>query len=116
MTCPKGRGGAAGVIETYPSQIENYINITAAYTALGDFEKALPFAQKAVQMQPEASFAAENLLSTYVGLNRMNDARAEMERANKLGLDTSTLDRTLRMQTYFCRASPMKGDSGPRRW
>ena len=52
-------------------------------------------------MQPEDAIAAENLLSTYVGLNRMSDARAEMERAQKLGLDTSTLDRTVRLQTFF---------------
>ena len=88
-------------IQTYPTQIDNFINITAAYTALGDFAKALPFAEKAVQMQPEDAIAAENLLSTYVGLNRMSDARAEMERAQKLGLDTSTLDRTVRLQTFF---------------
>jgi tetratricopeptide (TPR) repeat protein len=88
-------------IQTYPSQIENYINITSAYTALGDFAKALPFAEKAVQMQPEDSIAAENLLSTYAGLNRMSDARAEMERADKLGLDKSTLDRQIHMQIYF---------------
>jgi serine/threonine protein kinase/tetratricopeptide (TPR) repeat protein len=88
-------------IQTYPAQIDSVINITAAYSSLGDFAKALPFAEKAVQMQPEDSIAAENLLSTYVGLNRMSDARAEMERAKKLGLDTSTLDRTVRMQTFF---------------
>ncbi len=88
-------------IQTYPAQIDSVINITAAYSSLGDFAKALPFAEKAVQMQPEDSIAAENLLSTYVGLNRMSDARAEMGRAKKLGLDTSTLDRTVRMQTFF---------------
>ena len=93
-------------IQTYPNQIDNYINITAAYSALGDFAKALPFAVKSVQMQPEDSIAAENLLSVYVGLNRMSDARAEMERASKLGLDTSTLDRTVRMQTYFLLGEP----------
>ncbi len=93
-------------IQTYPNQIDNYINITAAYSALGDFAKALPFAVKSVQMQPEDSIAAENLLSVYVGLNRMSDARAEMERASKLGLDTSTLDRTVHMQTYFLLGEP----------
>ncbi len=93
-------------IQTYPTQIDNYININAAYTALGDFAKALPFAEKAVEMQPEDSIAAENLLSTYIGLNRMSDARAEMERADKLGLDTSTLDRTVRLQTYFLLGEP----------
>src|ERR1700677_5140242 len=93
-------------IQTYPSQIDNYININAAYSALGDFAKALPFAVKPVQMQPEDSIAAENLLSTYVGLNRMSDARAEIERAGKLGLDTTTLDRTVRMQAYFLLGEP----------
>ncbi len=31
-------------IQTYPTQMDNYINITAAYTAFGEFAKALPFA------------------------------------------------------------------------
>jgi tetratricopeptide (TPR) repeat protein len=93
-------------IQTYPTQIDNYINITAAYSALGDFAKSLPFAEKAVEMQPEDSIAAENLLSAYIGLNRMNDARAEMERADKLGINTSTLDRTVRLQTYFLLGEP----------
>jgi serine/threonine protein kinase/Flp pilus assembly protein TadD len=93
-------------IQTYPTQVDNYINITAAYSALGEFTKALPFAEKAVQMQPEDSIAAENLLSAYLGLNRMNDARAEMDRADKLGINTSTLDRTVRLQTYFLLGEP----------
>jgi serine/threonine protein kinase/Tfp pilus assembly protein PilF len=95
-------------IQAYPSQVDSVINITAAYSALGDFVKSLPFAEKAVQMQPEDSIAAENLLSSYVGLNRMNDARTEMERADKLGLDTSTLDRTVRLQAYFLLGEPLE--------
>jgi eukaryotic-like serine/threonine-protein kinase len=93
-------------IQTYPSQIDNYINITAAYVAIGDFEKALPYAQKAVQMQPEDSIAAENLLGIYNGLNRMDDARAEMERAIKAGLNTGTLDYSSHLQTYFLLGEP----------
>jgi serine/threonine protein kinase/tetratricopeptide (TPR) repeat protein len=93
-------------IQTYPTQVDNYINITAAYTALGDFAKALPFAEKAVQMEPEDSIAAENMLGAYIGLNRMNDARAEMDRADKLGINTTTPDRTVRLQTYFLLGQP----------
>ena len=93
-------------IQTYPGQIDSYINITAAYSALGDFAKALPFAEKAVEMQPEDSIGAENLLGIYLGLNRMADARTEMERARKLGLDTSTLDRMIQLQTYFLLGEP----------
>jgi len=73
---------------------------------LGEFEKALPFAEKAVQMQPEDSIAAENLLSATSAWNRMNDARVEMDRADKLGINTSTLDRVVRLQTYFLLGEP----------
>ena len=93
-------------IQTYPAQVDSYINITAAYSALGEFEKALPFARKAVEMQPEDSIAAENMLSIYLGLNQINEARAEMERAQKLGLDTSTLDLTGHLLTYFLLGQP----------
>jgi eukaryotic-like serine/threonine-protein kinase len=93
-------------IQTYPSQVDSYINITAAYTALGEFQKAIPFASKAVEMQPEDSIAAENMLGIYLGMNQMPEAKAEMERAQKLGLDTSTLDLTGHMQTYFLLGEP----------
>jgi serine/threonine protein kinase/Tfp pilus assembly protein PilF len=93
-------------IQTYPSQVDSYINITAAYTALGEFPKALPFARKAVEMQPEDSIAAENMLGIYLGLNQIPEAKAEMERAQKLGLDTSTLDLTGHLQTYFLLGEP----------
>ena len=45
-------------------------------------------------------------LSAYIGLNRMNDARAEMDRADKLGINTSTLDATVRLQLYFLLGQP----------
>ncbi len=93
-------------IQTYPGQVDSYINITAAYSLLGQFDKALPYARKSVEMQPEDSIAAENMLETYLGLNRMADARTEVERARKLGLDTSTLDLTGHLLTYFLLGEP----------
>src|SRR6202020_3079758 len=48
---PKVINASQESIQTYPTQIDNYINITAAYSALGDFAKALPFAENAVEMQ-----------------------------------------------------------------
>ena len=50
-------------IQTYPAQLDSYININVAYQTLGQFEKALPYAQKAVEMQPEDAIASENLLT-----------------------------------------------------
>ena len=57
-------------------------------------------------MQPEQSIASGNLLQDYLGLNRMADARTEMEQARKLGLDTSTLFRMVELQTYFLLGEP----------
>jgi len=39
-------------------------------------------------------------------LNRMTDARTEMERERKLAIDTSTLARQVELQTYFVLGEP----------
>jgi tetratricopeptide (TPR) repeat protein len=93
-------------IQTYPGQVDNYININAVYSALGQYEKALPYGLKAVELQPEDSIASENLIADYIGLNRMADARTELERARKLGLNTSTTDLVTRMQVFFLLNEP----------
>ena len=93
-------------LQTYPGQIDSYINITAAYSILGQFDKAIPYAQKAVLMQPEDAIAAENLLQMYLGLNRLTEARTEMERARSLGLDTSAQYLISPLQTYLLLGEP----------
>ncbi len=103
---PKVIEALQDAIQTYPGQVDSYINLNAAYVALGQFDKALPYALKPVQMQPEDSIAAENLLANYLGLNQMAEARTEMERARKLGLDTSALDLMGHVQTYFLLGEP----------
>jgi eukaryotic-like serine/threonine-protein kinase len=93
-------------IQTYPGQVDNYININSTYGTLGQYEKALPYGQKSVELQPEDSIASENLIADYIGLNRMADARTELERARKLGLNTSTTDLVTRMQVFFLLNEP----------
>ena len=93
-------------IQTYPSQLYNYINIQVAYSVLGQYDKGLPYAQKAVELQPEDSIAAENLLTDYIALNRMTEARTELERARRLGLDVSTEDLITHLAAYFLMGEP----------
>jgi serine/threonine protein kinase/Tfp pilus assembly protein PilF len=93
-------------IQTYPGQLYNYININVAFTSLGQYEKGLPYAQKAVELQPEDSIAAENLLTDYIALNRMAEARTELERARKMGLDVSTDDLITHLAAYFLLGEP----------
>jgi serine/threonine protein kinase/tetratricopeptide (TPR) repeat protein len=88
-------------IQTYPSQIESYVNVNAAYSLLGQYGKALPFGQKSVELQPENGIASENLVVDYLGLGRIADARTELERARKQGLDSGTEGLMTDMQVYF---------------
>jgi serine/threonine protein kinase/tetratricopeptide (TPR) repeat protein len=88
-------------IQTYPGQIDAYININVAYTALAQFDKGLPYAQKAVELQPDDAIASENLIGGYANLNRLAEARAEIDRSRKLGLDGSTGNLTADLPVYF---------------
>ena len=88
-------------IRMYPGQLDAYVNIDAAYSDLGQLEKALPFAQKAIVLQPEDAISSQNLVGNYVSLGRLAEARQEMERARRLGMDTSTSTAQLHLVAYF---------------
>ena len=95
-------------IQAYPGQIDNYININVAYQYLGQYEQGLAYAQKAVELDPQDSIAAENLLSDYVALGRMDEAKKELERTQALGLNSSTDDLVSYMVTYFLLGEPQQ--------
>jgi eukaryotic-like serine/threonine-protein kinase len=88
-------------IQTYPGQIDNYININVAYQALGQYEQGIAYAQKGVELDPQDAIAAQNLLSDYTALGRMAEAKTELERGRRLGLDNSTDDLVGHLETYF---------------
>ena len=77
-------------IQTYPGQVASYININVAYQQLGQFAQGLPYAQKAVELQPDDAIAAQNLLADDIGLNRLDDLRQELDRQHRMGMDSST--------------------------
>jgi len=88
-------------IQTYPAQLPAYIIINVAYTTLGQFEKGLPYARKAVEMQPENAIGAENLLTDLIGLDRMEEVKPELARQHKLGMDSSTDVASQHLIGYF---------------
>jgi serine/threonine protein kinase/tetratricopeptide (TPR) repeat protein len=95
-------------IQAYPGQIDNYININVAYQALGQYDQGLPYAQKAVEIDPQDSIAAENLLSDYVALGRMADVKRELERTEKMDLNSSTDDLVIQMVAHFLLEQPQE--------
>jgi len=95
-------------IQAYPGQIDNYININVAYQSLAQYDQGLPYAQKAVELDPQDAIAAENLLTDYFALGQMAEAKTEVERAQRLGLDSSTDDMVGQMQAYFLLGEPQQ--------
>jgi serine/threonine protein kinase/tetratricopeptide (TPR) repeat protein len=95
-------------IQAYPGQIDNYININVAYQTLGQYDQGLPFAQKAVEIDPQDSIAAENLLSDYIALGRTADMKKELERTEKLDLNSSTDDLVIYMVAHFLLGEPQE--------
>ncbi len=94
-------------IQAYPGQIDSYININNTYQNLGQYEQGLPYAQKAVEMDPQDAIAAQNLLSDYDSLGRLADIKTEVERGRRLGLDSSMDDLVTYLTAYF-----LLGDTG----
>jgi eukaryotic-like serine/threonine-protein kinase len=95
-------------IRMSPEQIDAYVNIGAAYTDLGQADKALSFAQKAIALQPEDAISSQNLVNNYVTLGRMAEARQEMDRARRLGMDTSTSTGQTDLFAYFLMGEPQQ--------
>jgi serine/threonine protein kinase/Flp pilus assembly protein TadD len=95
-------------IQAYPGQIDNYININVAYQSLGQYEQGIVYAQKSVELDPQDAIAAQNLLSDYTSLGRMAEAKTELERGRRLGLDTSTDDLVGHLETYFLLGQPQE--------
>jgi tetratricopeptide (TPR) repeat protein len=88
-------------IQAYPGQIDSYININNTYQEVGQYEQGLPYAQKAVEMNPQDAIAAQNLLSDYESLGRLADMNTELERGRRLGLDSSIDDLVTYLTAYF---------------
>jgi eukaryotic-like serine/threonine-protein kinase len=93
-------------IQTYPAQLDSYINLNVAYQSIGQFEQGVPFARKAVEMAPDDAIASENLVGDYAALGLMKDAKAEIDRAHKLGLGGSTDYAGINVITYFLLGQP----------
>ena len=77
-------------IRTYPNDFNSLVNISVAYTIIGDYQKALEYSQKAVATQPDDVIAQENMIQDLIVLNRLPEAREQLAKVIKAGLGDST--------------------------
>ena len=72
--------------QTYPRDTP-YTNLGLIYSELGDYDKALVAFQDALRFNPETGNRYANLVSGYVQLNRLDEAKATAREAQRHHID-----------------------------
>jgi len=62
--------------QTYPREVTPYVNLGVTYAVLGDFEKSLGNAKEAMRVDPDEIRGYGQTATDYMGLNRLEEAKA----------------------------------------
>jgi eukaryotic-like serine/threonine-protein kinase len=81
--------------KVYPKDPSWYMDLSAELLAIGQYEKSAAQAQESIRLDPAAT-PYVNLMTSYVSLNRFDEAKATFEEARVHKLD----DANLLMQRY----------------
>ncbi len=79
--------------QTYPRDAIPFNNLGVSYSLMGQWEKALPFAHQANQLDPGDSISFVALAGTYFGLGRFDEAKATLNDALARKLDVGNIHR-----------------------
>jgi tetratricopeptide (TPR) repeat protein/predicted Ser/Thr protein kinase len=77
--------------QTYPRDVGPRTNLAAIYTLLGNYDKSLAMASEAVRISPQDRQVYADLVTTYIYLNRLDQARATALEAQAKNLDSPDL-------------------------
>ncbi len=91
--------------QTYPRDSIPRGNLSVSYVQLGEWEKALPEALEGHRLSPEQSLNYFQIASTYVGLGRLDEAKATINEALAKKLDVALFHLTL-YQVAFLQSDP----------
>jgi eukaryotic-like serine/threonine-protein kinase len=73
--------------QTYPRDPGPSTNLNVVYGNLGDFEKALAAAQQSLKLNPGSGLGYNNLVDSYLQVNRLDEANATAQDAQARNLD-----------------------------
>ncbi len=73
--------------QTYPRDDVPPGNLGVIYISLGDYDKALAATQEMIKIESGSGLSYSNLVSTYVQVNRLDEARATAQEAQAHNLD-----------------------------
>jgi len=82
--------------ETYPRDSIPYNNLAGEYMDRGQFEKSLENGQEALRLLPDDYHAYQAVALAYLGLNRLDEAKAVLEAAREKKLDGEPIHAYLR--------------------
>ena len=75
----------------YPRDSDPSPNLLMVYEILGDYDKALPAAKEALRLAPDSPATYSDLVSVYIYLDRLEDAKATAKEALAHNLDSTGL-------------------------
>ena len=84
-------------VQSYPNDSVPHGNLGANYSALGQYEQALPELRLALKLDPDAVTGYQNLFLVESALGRMDDAKAILDQAAAQKLDSGYL----RLMRYY---------------
>jgi tetratricopeptide (TPR) repeat protein len=87
--------------QTYPRDFEPAVTLGFIYGNLGQHDKALVAKREALRLDPASGLSYANLLSGYLNLNRLEEARATAEEAQAKKLDSPPLRVYLYMLAFL---------------
>src|SRR5213594_2466508 len=67
--------------QTYPRDSIPFNNLAAVYNQMGQYENALDNARQSVRLDPDSASGYANLAQAYMGLNRLDEAKAILNHA-----------------------------------
>jgi eukaryotic-like serine/threonine-protein kinase len=81
--------------QTYPRDNAPITNLGAIYGALGEFDKQLAANQEALKLNPGSGLARANLVTGYLQVNRLDEAKATAQEAQAQHLDSPNIHFSL---------------------
>jgi DNA-binding winged helix-turn-helix (wHTH) protein/tetratricopeptide (TPR) repeat protein len=72
----------------YPRDPRPFNSLAAWYQVVGQYDKAVGAARSAMQLEPGSYVAYANLATSYLALNRFDEARQAADLADKMGRDS----------------------------
>jgi tetratricopeptide (TPR) repeat protein len=73
-------------INTYPRETVALDNLSLQYVAIGQDEKALASSSEAMRVDPKDRFAYQNVAEAYMHLNRFDETKAILDKADAQGM------------------------------